>query len=193
MICATATAFDRLGGAIFQRWGRLDYLAHVAAHGGMLSPAAQLAPKDAAAYSEVNFLATLRLIRSLDPLFQLAEAPGAAFVVHRVAGRANWSGYGASKAAGEAVARSYAEEATNARVLLFEPQPMATALRSKNLSRPEPRGSWRGRKTRRRGWLRILFGAHGGAYRAFDAFDFERFPTLVSPLPALRRRRWRDR
>ncbi len=120
---------DRLGGAIFERWGKLDSLVHAAAHAGVLGPVASLKPEAAAAYAEVNFVAVLRLIRSLDPLFNLAEAPAAAFVVHRAAGRANWGGYGASKAAGEAAAASYAAEAAKARVLLFEPRPMATALR----------------------------------------------------------------
>ena len=123
-------AIDRLGGAIFQRWGRLDLLVHAAAHGGMLNPAAQISPKDAASYAEVNYLATLRLIRSTDPLLELSNAPVAAFIAHRVEG-AFWGGYGATKAAAEAAVRSYEAEATKARVLILEPKPMATALRSK--------------------------------------------------------------
>ena len=122
---------DRLGGAIHQRWGRLDYFVHAAAHGGMLRPAALFSPKEAAPFAEINYLAVLRLIRIIDPLFETAEAPAAAFVVHRLAGRAYFAGYGASKAAGAAAAESYAAEATRARVLLFEPKPMPTALRSK--------------------------------------------------------------
>lgn len=122
-------AIDRLGAAIYERWGKLDLFAHAAAHAGMLGPAATMQPSEAQKYAAVNYIAVLRLIRALDPLFLLAEAPAAAFVIHRNAGRAHWAGYGASKAAGEAAAASYAAEAAKTRVLLFEPQPMGTALR----------------------------------------------------------------
>lgn len=136
---------DRLGAAIEQRWGRLDLFVNAAAHGGVLAPAAALAPKEAGLYAVVNYLAVLRMIRAVDPLFEAAETPAAVFVKDSVAGKPYWSGYGASKAAGEAAARSYAEEATKARVSLFEPAPMATMLRHKHfpgvapedLARPE--------------------------------------------------------
>lgn len=136
---------DRLGGALYERWGRLDLFVHAAAHAGALGPASSMAPVEAETHAAVNFVSVLRLIRSLDPLFTLAPSPAAAFVIHRVAGRAHWGGYGASKAAGEAAATSYAAETAKARVLLFEPQPMGTALRMRffpgekpeTLARPE--------------------------------------------------------
>lgn len=126
---------DRLGAALHERYGRLDMLVHAAAHAAPLTPAAHLEPKELERLMSVNAVATARLIRSLDPLLRLSGAGRAVFMIDRKAGAPFWGGYGASKAAAEALARSYAAEAATGEravdVHLFEPPPMPTALRAR--------------------------------------------------------------
>lgn len=122
---------DRFGAALFERFGRVDRLVHAAARAAPLSTLRSLKPKDMAALFEVNAVATARIIRSMHPLLELAPDGRALFVVDRKAGRPLWGGYGASKAAAEALAQSYAAEKLGVDVRLFEPPPMATALRGR--------------------------------------------------------------
>ena len=73
-------AIDRLGGSIFERWGRLDALFANAGILGMLTPLAHLEPKTFQEVMEVNVTANWRLIRSLDPLLRLSDAGRVLFV-----------------------------------------------------------------------------------------------------------------
>ena len=66
---------DRLGGALFQRYGRLDGLIHAAAHLGDLMPLAHMTPRIGEAMIATNLTATWRLIRSMEPLLLQAPAP----------------------------------------------------------------------------------------------------------------------
>jgi NAD(P)-dependent dehydrogenase (short-subunit alcohol dehydrogenase family) len=74
------TAIDRLGGALAERFGRLDVLIGNAAELGVLSPLGHVDPKVFERVMALNAGANYRLIRSLDPLLRAAEAGRAIFV-----------------------------------------------------------------------------------------------------------------
>ena len=127
-------AIDRLGGALAERFGRLDVLVGNAAGLGQLSPAGHFGPALVERVMALNALANFRLIRSLDPLLRASEAGRAIFVTCAQATerRPFWAAYAASKAALEALALSYAEEVKRMRlrVNLVDPGPMRTRLRA---------------------------------------------------------------
>jgi NAD(P)-dependent dehydrogenase (short-subunit alcohol dehydrogenase family) len=124
---------QRLCLALHDRWGRLDLAVHAAAHAAPLAPAPHLADKDFDASIEVNFRATARLVVMLQPLLAAAPAGRFVYVADNRAGQPFFAAYGASKAAGEALVRSWAAEAARIgpEVLLFHPNPMPTALRAR--------------------------------------------------------------
>ncbi len=129
---------DRLGGAIDERWGRLDILVANAAILGVIAPVGHVEAK----VFEKVMTATWRLIRSVDPLLRRSDA-GRAIVVTAGAAhaaRAFWAPYAASKAAVEALARSWADETKNLalRVNAFDPGPTRTALRAQAMPGEDP-------------------------------------------------------
>ena len=127
-------AVNRLGASIYERWGKLDIL--VANHGllGVLSPIAHYDPKLWDEVMAANLTACQRLVRSLDPLLRQSDAGRAVFVTSgaAVGERPNWGAYAVSKAALEAMIRTYAGETrrTNLRVNLLDPGPVRTAMRA---------------------------------------------------------------
>jgi NAD(P)-dependent dehydrogenase (short-subunit alcohol dehydrogenase family) len=127
-------AIDRLGGALAQRFGRLDALVAAAAELGALSPLGHVAPDAYAHVMAVNTTANYRLVRSLDPLLRASDAGRAIFVTCAQArgGKPFWGAYAASKAALEALAVAYAAETrrTALRVNLIDPGVMRTRLRA---------------------------------------------------------------
>lgn len=124
---------QRLGLAVRERWGRLDLVVHCAAHAPPLAPADHITDKDFDLTFETNLRGTQRLIATVRPL--LAASPDGRFVhvTDDRAGQPFFGGYGASKAAAEALVRSWAAEAVRIgpRVALFAPAPMPTALRAR--------------------------------------------------------------
>jgi NAD(P)-dependent dehydrogenase (short-subunit alcohol dehydrogenase family) len=122
---------QRLCLAIHERWGRLDLALHCAAHAPPLSPAAHLADKDFDQSLEVNVKGTERLIVYLAPL--LGPAGHFVYPADNRAGQPFFGSYGASKAAAEALVRSFAAESEKIgpRVTLIHPNPMPTALRAR--------------------------------------------------------------
>lgn len=122
---------DQMGGALFERFGRIDILAHCAAHSTPLSPVAYGAEKDALRAFAVNAEGTRRLIRSMDGLLRQSDAPVLFYAADRKAGQKFWGAYGASKAAGEAYVASYAAETPKIRTVIVEPPAMPTALRAR--------------------------------------------------------------
>jgi NAD(P)-dependent dehydrogenase (short-subunit alcohol dehydrogenase family) len=127
-------ALDRLGAAIHERWGKLDALV---ANAGVLGPVSPLAHVDPPAWDDVfsiNVTANWRLIRSLDPLLRLSDAGRAIFLTSGAAHKcdAYVGPYSVSKAAVEALARTYAAEtaATNVKVMIFSPGPTRTRMRA---------------------------------------------------------------
>jgi NAD(P)-dependent dehydrogenase (short-subunit alcohol dehydrogenase family) len=131
---ATGEAIDQLGGALAQRFGRLDILVGCAAELGALSPLGHLGPATFQRVITVNATANHRLIRSLDPLLRASSAGRAIFVTCAQArtGKPFWGGYAASKAALEALVMAYAAETrrTALRVNLIDPGVMRTRLRA---------------------------------------------------------------
>ncbi len=124
---------DKLGGAIFERWGRLDILVSNAGELGLLTPIGHLDPQIWDRAVAVNMTATYRLIRSMDPLLRRAEAGRAIFLTSGAAAlpRAFWGAYAATKAGMEALVRVYADEVehTAVRCTLLSPGPMRTRMR----------------------------------------------------------------
>lgn len=129
-----ADSIDPLGPSLYQRFGRLDIFVHCAAVLGKLTPAGHIQPKDLAECVAVNITATSRLIRTLAPLLEAAEAGRAVFLTSSVARnpRAYWGAYGATKAAAETLALAWADEvsAKALRINLFDPGATATRMRA---------------------------------------------------------------
>lgn len=125
---------DLIGPSVFQRFGRLDILVHAAGALGKLTPVGHILPADWATVTGVNLDATLRLIRSCDPLLRQAPAGRAVFLTDARARepRAYWGAYGATKAAMEHLVLTWADETrkTNLRINLFDPGPVRSRLRA---------------------------------------------------------------
>lgn len=122
----------RLALALNERYGRLDVLIGNAGVLGPLSPLDHVEPKDWDNLIAVNITANWQLIRCMNVLLQRSDAGRAVFLTSGVAhsGRAYWGPYAASKAALEAMVRSYAAECatTNVRANLFAPGPTRTRM-----------------------------------------------------------------
>ncbi|WP_158815133.1 SDR family NAD(P)-dependent oxidoreductase [Methylocapsa sp. S129] len=138
-------AIDRLGEAIFKRWGRLDAFVGNAGLLGPLSPLHHVDPKPWDDVLAVNVTANWRLIRALDPLLRASSAGRVVFIssgtAHRSQLRAYWGPYAISKAALDALARTYAAETVNTsriRVMLVNPGPLRTRMRAAAMPGEDP-------------------------------------------------------
>jgi NAD(P)-dependent dehydrogenase (short-subunit alcohol dehydrogenase family) len=124
---------DQIGGALFQRYGKLDILVGNAGYLGQLSPTGHYTPKMFDETFAVNVTANWRLIRSLDPLLRASDAGRAMFVTSTVARvvRMYWGPYAASKAALEQMIKIYAAETahTPLKVNIIDPGRTRTAMR----------------------------------------------------------------
>jgi NAD(P)-dependent dehydrogenase (short-subunit alcohol dehydrogenase family) len=127
-------AIDRLGAAIFERWGALDGLIGNAAALGTLSPVPHLAPDEFEKVFALNVTANYRLLRSTDLLLRQAAAGRAVFVSASSShsARPYWGLYAASKAALEAMVKSYAGEmkTSSVKANVFWPGAVRTAMRA---------------------------------------------------------------
>jgi NAD(P)-dependent dehydrogenase (short-subunit alcohol dehydrogenase family) len=133
---------DRLGAAIYERWGKLDVLVGNAGDLGVLSPIGHVQPKDWHKAIDVNVNANWRLLRSMDPLLRSADAGRAIFVTSGAATKTPpyWGPYAVSKAALDALVKTYAaeNENTNVRANLLSPGPTRTAMRAKAMPGEDP-------------------------------------------------------
>lgn len=129
-------AIDRLGGALFERFGRLDVWVNAAATLGAegLSPVSHADPRQFAKIEKTNLTAVYRLIRSLEPLLKLSDA---ARVVHlttsvATAPRAFWGAYAATKAGAEVLMKCWADEIETMpiRLCVLNPGGMRTQMRA---------------------------------------------------------------
>ena len=124
----------RLALALNERYGRLDVLIGNAGIHGPSSPLDHVEPKTWDEVFAVNVTANWQLIRCFDALLKRSPAGRVVFVTSGVAldGRAYRGPYGISKAALNALARTYASEtaSTKVRVNLFAPGPTRTRMRA---------------------------------------------------------------
>ncbi len=135
-------AIDRLGGAIYERWGKLDILLGNAGMLGVITPMGHLEPKVFDDVMAVNVTANWWLIRSLDPLLRQSDAGRALFVTSGAAHRCRpyWGVYSASKAALEALVKTYAGEMRQTAVTanLFDPGALRTHMRAQSRPGEDP-------------------------------------------------------
>jgi NAD(P)-dependent dehydrogenase (short-subunit alcohol dehydrogenase family) len=131
---ADGKSIDALGPTLYERFGRLDILVGNAAILGRLSPLTHIPSEHWERVLAINVTANWRLIRTLDPLFRRSDAARVIFVTSGVArsARAYWAPYSVSKAALEALAKTYANETagTPIRVNLVDPGALATRMRA---------------------------------------------------------------
>jgi NAD(P)-dependent dehydrogenase (short-subunit alcohol dehydrogenase family) len=135
-------ALDRLGGAIAQRWGKLDIFVGNGAILGPLAPLGHVSPKEWDEVMAINVTANWRLIRSFDPLLRLSD-DGRVVLVGSGASwscPAYWGPYSISKAALDAIARTYAAECaeTKIRVNVFNPGATRTRMRAQAAPGEDP-------------------------------------------------------
>jgi NAD(P)-dependent dehydrogenase (short-subunit alcohol dehydrogenase family) len=125
---------DQLGGALYERWKKLDILVSAAGELGVLTPVAHLDPPVWERAVAVNMTANFRLIRSMDPLLRQSDAGRAIFFTSGAARRpdAFWGAYAATKAGLEALVECYRDETaiTKLRPVLLSPGPMRTRMRA---------------------------------------------------------------
>jgi NAD(P)-dependent dehydrogenase (short-subunit alcohol dehydrogenase family) len=124
---------QRLCLAIHERWGRLDLVVHCAAHAPPRAPVPNIDARDFEQSAEVNLGGTRRLALMAAPLLLAAPAGRFVHVSDARAGAPFFGAYGATKAAAEALVRSWAAESARIgpAVTVFVPRPMPTALRAR--------------------------------------------------------------
>lgn len=136
-------AIDGLGGAIHERWGKLDILVANAAILGSLSPIGHIEAKVFEKVMTVNVTATWRVIRSVEPLLRKSDAGRAVILTSGAAHncRPFWGAYSASKAAVEALSRCWANEAANTslRINCVDPGHTRTAMRAEAMPGEDPK------------------------------------------------------
>jgi NAD(P)-dependent dehydrogenase (short-subunit alcohol dehydrogenase family) len=134
---------DRLGGAIFDRWGKLDILVANAGILGIIAPIGHVEAKVFDKVMATNVTGTWRLIRSVDPLLRKSDAGRAIVMTSDLAAhpRAYWGPFAASKAAVDAMVKSWALETQNSalRVNLVDPGPTRTAHRALAMPGEDPK------------------------------------------------------
>ena len=127
-------AIDQLGGALHEKFGRLDVLIGNAGMLGMMSPIGHIDPPVWEQTLALNLTANYRLIRSLDPLLRQSDAGRAIFVTSGAArsGSPYWGAYAVSKAGLETLVQTYAAEVakTNIRVNIVDPGGQRTQMRA---------------------------------------------------------------
>lgn len=135
---------DRLGGAIYERFGRLDVWVQAAATMGEagLTPVAHAEPRAFAKVEKTNLTAVYRLIRSLEPLLRASDAGRMIHITTSLtqAPRAFWGMYAATKAGAETLVRCWLDEieSTPIRGTVLNPGRMRTQLRAQAFPGEDP-------------------------------------------------------
>ncbi|MBR0895584.1 SDR family NAD(P)-dependent oxidoreductase [Bradyrhizobium tropiciagri] len=132
----------RLGLALHERHGKLDILIGNAGTAGPSSPLGHIELKPWNDVMAINVTANFQLIRCMDPLLRQSDAGRAVFVTSGVAHKASayLGPYAASKAALDALVRSWANETANTalRINLFSPGPIRTRMRAQVFPGEDP-------------------------------------------------------
>ncbi len=137
-------AIDRLGGALYERFGKLDIWVQAAATMGAegLTPVSHADPRGFAKIEKVNFTGVYRLIRSLEPLLKVSDAARVIHLTTSVASepRAFWGAYAATKAGAENLMRCWADEVESMpiRIAIVDPGRMRTGLRAQAFPGEDP-------------------------------------------------------
>lgn len=135
-------ALDRMGQALYDRFGKLDVLVGNAAMLGILSPLSHVDPKVWKSTLDLDLTANWRLLRSMDPLLRASDSGRAIFVTSGVTQRTvpYWGPYAIAKAGLETMVRMYAAEMahTKVRANLVNPGPMRTGLRAEAYPGEDP-------------------------------------------------------
>ncbi|MDO8875703.1 MAG: SDR family NAD(P)-dependent oxidoreductase [Pseudolabrys sp.] len=122
----------RLALALHERYRRLDVMIGNAGVLGTLSPLGHVEPKEFDNLFAVNVTANWQLIRTMDPLLKASSAGRAVFITSGLSwrGQAYTGVYAATKAALDALVRTYAAEtvSTNVKVNAFNPGPTRTKM-----------------------------------------------------------------
>ena len=133
---------DRMGAAVAERCGRLDVLVGNAGILGTLSPMGHIEPQAWDQVIAVNLTANWRLIRSFDPLLRASGSGRAIFVTSGAADGVHpyWGAYAVSKAALEAMVRTWAGEVTKTplKVNLVDPGALRTRMRAEAYPGEDP-------------------------------------------------------
>jgi NAD(P)-dependent dehydrogenase (short-subunit alcohol dehydrogenase family) len=139
---ADGKKIDAIGPSLYERFGRLDVLVGNAAILGGLSPLTHTSSDKWERVLAVNVTANWRLIRTLDPLLRKSDAGRVIFVTSSVAQscRPFWAPYSVSKAALEALAKTYANETADSaiNVNLIDPGATATRMRAEAYPGEDP-------------------------------------------------------
>ncbi len=137
-----AAAFEPLGQAIAEKFGRLDGLVGNAGILGNIGPLQAGGERQFNEVIDVNLSANWRLIRVMDPLLRRSDSPRAVFITSGVVPRprAFWGPYQASKAGLEALIHAWADEneKTDLRINLFDPGAVRTAMRADAVPGEDP-------------------------------------------------------
>ncbi|RZJ01976.1 MAG: SDR family NAD(P)-dependent oxidoreductase [Brevundimonas sp.] len=135
---------DRMGGALYERFGKLDIWVQAAATLGAegLTPVSHADPRGFGKVERTNFTAVYRLIRSLEPLLKVSDAGRVIHLTTSLATtpRAFWGAYAATKAGAEALMKVWADEieSTPVRVAIVDPGRMRTAMRAQAYPGEDP-------------------------------------------------------
>ena len=134
---ATSTDLDQLAQLLRRTLGRLDGMAHCAAHFVPLAPLANQTLDQWLALLRVNLAAPFALSRACLPL--LAKSADASIVLagetHGVAPRAYWGGFAVAKSALSTLATVWADEwppGSGPRMNVLVPGPIATPQRARS-------------------------------------------------------------
>lgn len=135
-------AIDRLGGVIAERWGKLDIFVGNAGILGPISPVAHMTPSEFEKTLAINVTSNARLIRALEPLLLASDAGRAVFLTSGAAYSTKpfWGAYSTSKAALDALVKSWANEQKNTslKINLYSPGPVRTAMRAQAMPGENP-------------------------------------------------------
>lgn len=135
-------AIDRLGAAIFERWGQLDGIVGNAGLLGTISPVPHLDPAEWDDVFAINVTANFRILRAMDLLLRQSESARVVFVSSGAARACKpyWGVYSSSKAALDGMIKTYAGEmvSTSVNANVFYPGPVRTGMRAKAMPGEDP-------------------------------------------------------
>ena len=123
---------ERLGAAIYEKWGRVDLWLHTAFYPPPLQPVQHIDVKDLDRSLATNIRAFQRLTRAIDPLLRLSGNGTALIAADDATGKKFHGPYAFAKASQSALTRAWtAESGSRPAIAEIVPPPMPTALRGR--------------------------------------------------------------